>query len=198
MPKLWTDTVEAHRRGVREAILDATWALVNERGLAAVRMSEIAERAGIGRATLYKYFPDVETILAAWHHRQIARQIDYLVDMRDRATDSTQRLAAVFEAYARHQLERAHHRRHDPHGSELAIVLHRADAQVAAAQEQLHAVIRDFLQDAAQAGDIRTDIAPGELATYCLHALAGADTLSDAAAVGRLVAVILDGLRPPR
>jgi len=28
-------------------------------------MSHIAERAGIGRPTLYKYFPDVETILLA-------------------------------------------------------------------------------------------------------------------------------------
>lgn len=32
-------------------------------------MSRIAEEIGIGRATLYKYFPDVEAILLAWHER---------------------------------------------------------------------------------------------------------------------------------
>jgi AcrR family transcriptional regulator len=59
--------VETHRQEVREAILDATGSLVQSRGLLAVTMSDIAEATGIGRATLYKYFPDVETILSAWH-----------------------------------------------------------------------------------------------------------------------------------
>ena len=38
-------------------------------GLLSVTMSQVAEEAGIGRATLYKYFPDVESILAVWHER---------------------------------------------------------------------------------------------------------------------------------
>jgi AcrR family transcriptional regulator len=49
--------------GARKAILDTTAALVAEGGLLSVTMSRIAEEAGIGRATLYKYFPDVEAIL---------------------------------------------------------------------------------------------------------------------------------------
>jgi AcrR family transcriptional regulator len=72
MPKLWSETIAAHRHTVRETILDATWALVAEHGLLAVTMSQIAEEAGIGRATLYKYFPDVEAILLAWHERHVA------------------------------------------------------------------------------------------------------------------------------
>ena len=71
MPKLWNETIEAHRREVRDAILDTTAALVAEHGLRSVTMSQIAEKTGIGRATLYKYFPDVEAILPAWHERQI-------------------------------------------------------------------------------------------------------------------------------
>ncbi|MEP7020668.1 MAG: helix-turn-helix domain-containing protein, partial [Pseudonocardiales bacterium] len=67
MPKLWTDTIEAHRQAVREATLDTAATLVAERGLSAVTMSRIAEETGIGRATLYKYFPDVEAIMTAWH-----------------------------------------------------------------------------------------------------------------------------------
>jgi AcrR family transcriptional regulator len=63
--------VETHRQEVREAILDATGGLVQSRGLLAVTMSDIAEATGIGRATLYKYFPDVEMILSAWHQRHV-------------------------------------------------------------------------------------------------------------------------------
>ena len=54
MPKLWTETIDEHRRAVRDATLDATGALVAEHGLASVTMSRIAEETGIGRATLYK------------------------------------------------------------------------------------------------------------------------------------------------
>ena len=63
MPKLWSGTLETHRREVRTAVIAATAALVADHGLRGVTMSRIASEAGIGRATLYKYFPDVETIL---------------------------------------------------------------------------------------------------------------------------------------
>jgi AcrR family transcriptional regulator len=42
---------------VRDVIVETTAALVAEHGLRAVTMSQIAEDTGIGRATLYKYFP---------------------------------------------------------------------------------------------------------------------------------------------
>ncbi len=38
---------------------------------------------------------------------------------------------------------------------------------------------------------------PEELANYCLHALAAAQTLTSREAVRRLVEVTLAGLRPP-
>ncbi|GEM31514.1 hypothetical protein NN3_25210 [Nocardia neocaledoniensis NBRC 108232] len=195
MPKLWNDTIEEHRRGVREAILDATWALVNERGPTSVKMSEVAERAGIGRATLYKYFPDVEAILAAWHYRQITRQVAFLGEVRDGATGPMRRLYAVFGAYGHHQRRRAQHHRHQPHGSELAMLLHRSDEQVEAAQRQLHALVADLLADAGRAGEIRSDVTADELATYCLHALTAADAMADDQAVERLVDVVMDGLQ---
>ncbi len=73
MPKLWNKTIEAHRNAVHEATLDTTAALVAKHGLRSVTMSQIAEQTGIGRATLYKYFSDVEAILVAWHERHINR-----------------------------------------------------------------------------------------------------------------------------
>jgi hypothetical protein len=59
-------------------------------------------------------------------------------------------------------------------------------------------MIRDLLTEAAKTGDVRDDVAPEELASYCLHALTAASSLPSKAAVRRLVAVTLAGLRPPR
>src|SRR5262245_15702146 len=92
VPKLWNATIEEHRREVRDAILDATAALVMKHGLASVTMSEIADQAGIGRATLYKYFSDVEAILLAWHERHVAGHLAQLIAVRDRAGAAVDRL----------------------------------------------------------------------------------------------------------
>ncbi len=46
-------------------------------------MLQIAEEAGIGRATPYKYFSDAEAILLAWHERQISA---HLLEMMSRVT----------------------------------------------------------------------------------------------------------------
>jgi AcrR family transcriptional regulator len=191
VPRLWNNTIEAHRREVRDAILDTTAALVAERGLLSVTMSEIAERTGIGRATLYKYFADVKAILLGWHERQITQHLEYLAEVRDQAGDAPARLEAVLEAYAL-----ITHESHGHHDTELAALLHR-DEQVARAQHEVHEMIRELLNESAKTGDVRNDVAPGELARYCLYALTAAGSLPSKAAVQRLVAVTLAGLRPP-
>jgi len=191
VPRLWNDTIDAHRHAVREAVLDTTWTLVAEHGLLSVTMSQIAEETGIGRATLYKYFPDVEAILVAWHERHIAGHLHYLAELRDLAGDAGERLEAVLEAYA----VICYHREH--HGEELGPLLHRGE-HVARAQQQLIDLIRDLLIEVAKTGDLRDDVAPDELASYCLHALTAASSLPGQAAVRRLVTVTLAGLRPPR
>ncbi len=53
------------------------------------------------------------------------------------------------------------------------------------------------IADDAAASEVRDDVPPKELATYCVHALAAARTLPSKAAVRRLVEVTIDALRPP-
>ena len=189
MPKLWSETIDAHRQAVREATLDTTAALVAEHGLASVSMSKIAEVIGIGRATLYKYFPDVDAILNAWHERRVTGHLQHLAEVRDNAGHPGQRLEAVLEAYALVA--------HERHSSELATLLHRRE-HVARAHHQLSTLIRDLLTEGVKSGRIRNDIAPQELASFCLHALTAASNLPSKAAVRRLVAVTLAGLKPER
>ena len=189
MPKLWDKTIEAHRHSVREAILETTWALVAEHGLTAVTMSQIAENTGIGRATLYKYFPDVEAILLAWHQRHVSGHLAHLAELRAQAGDAGDRLEAVLEAYARICYHRGRH------GPELGALLHRGD-DVARAEQRLIELFQNLLTEVAETGGLRNDVPPDELASYCLHALAAAGSLPTTAAVHRLVTVVLASLQP--
>jgi AcrR family transcriptional regulator len=189
VPKLWTETIEAHRAAVQDAVLDAAAALAAEHGPSSVTMSQIAEGAGIGRATLYKYFPDVEAILTAWHQRQISRHLGQLADAASQPGDPGQRLRTVLEAYAQHITFQR------PHDTELAALVHRGE-HMATAQRELREFIAGLIFEAAKTGDVRDDVAPDELAGYCLHALTAAGSLPSEDAVRRLVTVTRAGLRP--
>lgn len=190
MPRLWTETIDTHRQAVREATLDSAAALVAQGGVRGVTMVQIAEAAGIGRATLYKYFPDVESILATWHQRQIRRHLDHLASVAAAANGPADRLESVLRTYARiSTLVGAHH------DQRLIDFLHR-DPQVARAERELRRMIGGLIREASAIGAVRTDVRPGELAEYCLHALGAARRARSAAAVDRLVGLTLNGLRP--
>ena len=184
--------MESHRREVRDAILESAATLVAERGLLSVTRSEIAQNAGIGRATLYKYFRDVEAILLAWHDRQIEAHLAHLEDLRYGLALPFKRLEAVLEGYALIST-----RRHGHQDAALAEFLHR-DSHVEHARRKLREMIGDLLAASVETGDVRADVPPAELASYCLHALGAARDATSKTALRRLLAVTLGGLRPPK
>jgi AcrR family transcriptional regulator len=187
VPRLWTETIAAHREAVRDATLDAAAALVAEHGLASVSMSRIAAATGIGRATLYKYFPDVESILRAWHERQINTHLDNLAETAAGNDDPRRRVEAVCQLFASIQ--------HQRHAGEFAALLHRGE-HVTLAHQRLREFLTQLLADAVAAGQLRDDVPAAELADYCLHALTAAGQAQSPEAVGRLVNLTLAGLRP--
>jgi AcrR family transcriptional regulator len=191
VPRLWSETIEAHRREVRETIMETALALVAERGPLSVTMSQVATETGIGRATLYKYFPDVEAILTAGHELHISAHLAQLTELRHGDAGAGERLEAVLRAYAR-----ICHYRERHGGRELGALLHRGES-VVRAEQQLLALFRDLLVEVADAGGLRTDVPTDELATFCLHALTAAGSLPSEDAAGRLVDVTLAALRPP-
>ncbi|MEX1071732.1 MAG: helix-turn-helix domain-containing protein [Anaerolineales bacterium] len=189
MPKLWNATIAEHRHDVRDAVLDATAALVATRGLLSVTMAQIAEETGIGRATLYKYFSGVEEILLAWHERQVRTHFKQLVEIRKQAGSAVERLESALHTYALIAHENRGHK-----DTDLAALLHR-DKHLARAQKHLKDLVKDLVSEAAKAGDVRNDVPPDDLASYCLHALAAASSLASKAAVRRLVTVTMAGLQ---
>jgi hypothetical protein len=124
------------------------------------------------------------------HGEQIAHHLAHPIAVRDRVTDPGERLKAVLGAFAD-----ISHRSRGNFGSCLVAALHR-DEQVAGAHAQVQDLIRDLVAEAAEAGEVRDDVEPGELAAFCVHALTAAGNLSSEDAVRRLVAVTLAWLRP--
>lgn len=182
MPKLWNQTINAHRGAVRDAILDATVALAVEKGVLSVSMSRVAARAGISRATLYKYFPDVESILLAQHDRQVAGELEQLHAIRDAGGDPGRQLEQVLRIHATMV--------HRHSGSAIASATHRTGAH-----QHQEKFLQDILRKAARSGAIRSDIPPDELTGFCLHALSAAAQAASSAAVERLVGLTLDSLQ---
>ena len=156
MPKLWDETITAHRRQVRDAILEAAARLASDRGPLNVTMSEVADETGIGRATLYKYFSSIEEILRSWHDQQISRHLELLTDIVDRDEPAVVRLEALLNTYAQIQRQRADHGA-QPHGYQLSAMLHR-ESDLAPAETELHVLFHAVLEEAAREGQVRSDI----------------------------------------
>lgn len=66
MTGAWADTVAGHRAQMRERVLQAFRRAAHKHGLTAVTMAALADEADIGRATLYKHFPDLHSVVLAW------------------------------------------------------------------------------------------------------------------------------------
>jgi AcrR family transcriptional regulator len=187
MPKLWNDTVDEHRTAVRNATLDAAARIAQRDGLASMSMSEIAKEAGIGRATLYKYFADVQAVLGAWHERHVAAHLQEFHSIAHGSASARESLRLILVNYAETNF------RH--HGSEIAAMLH-SGAHAVEARQHLTGVLTHLIEAAASAGDIRRDMMASELATFCLSAVEGATNLKSKDAVGRLVGLTLSALKP--
>lgn len=183
MPKLWNETVTEHRSAVLDAILDATAQLVHRDGVAGLTMTALAEASGVGRATLYRYVPDVGSALTAWQQREVA---NHLQRLRTIAADSApaDRLENVLMGYAR---LRSH--RHGDHGA-----LHDA-ARLAPAEGEVRELLADIIEEAAHDGRARTDLQAAMLAAYATGALGAAAMLPEPSAATRLTALVLESIR---
>jgi AcrR family transcriptional regulator len=173
----------------REAILTAARELFAES--ADVPLYEVARRAGVGQATLYRNFPDRRDLAAALlfeemeHTEQLAaRHADdpdaFFVLLRN-IVDTLARFRALAEV-AREDM---------CHGSSL-------DSR----RRQLRDVLKEPLRAAKAAGTVRCDLTIDDVFLVVLMIKGAIDGADDAAAraasASRALALLLDGLTPSR
>ncbi len=63
----------------REAILEAVDQLVHQHGVDALRMRDVATRAGVGLGSIYEHFATREALVAAWEQRTYQRASEELL-----------------------------------------------------------------------------------------------------------------------
>lgn len=88
---------EARDTSPVERILDATGRVIAERGVAKARAGDIADEAGVGRATLYRYFATREDVFVAYAEREMERFLHDLVAAAEKQPTQRER---VVEAVA--------------------------------------------------------------------------------------------------
>jgi AcrR family transcriptional regulator len=173
----------------REAILDAARELFAQ--AADVPMYEIARRAAVGQATLYRNFPDRRDLAAALLLEEMEHTEQLAAEHAGDPDAFFVLLRNVVETIARfHAL------------GELA----REDACLGSAldarRQRLRELLKEPLRDAKAAGTIRCDLTIDDVFLVVLMVRGAVDAADDpagrAAVAGRALALLLEGLTPSR
>jgi AcrR family transcriptional regulator len=85
----------------RDRILDTSYELFSRRGVRAVGIDELIERAGVAKATLYRHFPSKDDLVVAFLERREERWTVGWVETeaRRRASSPDEQLLAIFDAF---------------------------------------------------------------------------------------------------
>ena len=136
--------------GARERILDAAYELFSHRGIQAVGVNEVIERAGVATATLYRHFPSKDELVLAFLDVREQRWTKDLIEagaMR-RGSNPEEHLLAIFDV-----LDVWFHRDDFEAGSFMKVLLelgakHPAGGASVRHLEQLRAIARHLAEEA--------------------------------------------------
>jgi AcrR family transcriptional regulator len=137
--------------GARGRILDAAYELFSQRGIRAVGVNELIERAGVATATFYRHFPSKDELVLAFLDLREQRWTKDLVEagaMR-RGSNPEERLLAIFDV-----LDEWFHRDDFEAGSFMRVLLelgpeHPAGGASVRHLEHMRSIVRHL---AAEAG----------------------------------------------
>jgi AcrR family transcriptional regulator len=171
----------------RDAILDAARALFAQSG--EVPMCEVARRAGVGQATLYRHFPDRVDLAAALLAEEIDDQEQLAAEHIGDPDAFFVLLRRMVESVVRCRLV-----------SELARRGDRGPSELDGHHRRLRELMRQPMRDAKTAGTLRRDVTIDDVflvLAMVKGALGQGDTsLAQPTAAGRALAIVLDGLTP--
>jgi len=134
----------------RERILDAAYELFSRRGIHAVGVNDVIERAGVAMATLYRHFPSKDELVLAFLDLREQRWTKDIVEagaMR-RGSNPEERLLAIFDVF-----DEWFHRDDYEAGSFLRVLLelgpeHPAGGASVRHLEQIRAIVRRLAEEA--------------------------------------------------
>ncbi|MFF0477825.1 TetR/AcrR family transcriptional regulator [Streptomyces sp. NPDC004284] len=98
MPKIEAGSVREHRAQRLAQLIDAAEAILGEGGVEALTAGAVAERAGIARNSIYRYFDSIEDLLELVVTREFPAWIDAVEQAIAAAATPGERAAAYVSA----------------------------------------------------------------------------------------------------
>lgn len=177
---VWSESLASHRRRQTIHIGRTALELISRHGIAAVSMRQLADAAGVSRATLYNYFPDLESALLAYLE---AAMEDYLTEV-ERALQGIDDPVEQLDRYIEHQVA---YLAGDQHRTGAALLQAAAESPRLAPALSQHVggpaeVVAKILVNGRAAGAFDPELDPALCTTLVLHLLAGACAALDAGA----------------
>lgn len=157
-----------------------------------VPFDEIARRAGVGNATVYRNFPDRDALV----REVVCSVVDRMSERAERALAET---GDAFEALS-HFVHAAADERITALCPMVSSTFHQHHPDLQAARDRVVQLIEEIMGRARAAGQLRPDVGVGDLmiaVAQLSRPPAGADCLSLDRFVHRHLQLFLDGLRAP-
>jgi AcrR family transcriptional regulator len=175
----------------RQRILAAAADLLSERGLDAT-LDEVARAAGVGVGTVYRRFPDKETLI----EELFRDRVDAMVRSAEQALtepDPWQALVSYLEMATEMMARNIGLR-------QLLMFATYGRDGVCYARDQMRPVVSKLVQRAQASGDLRPDFDAGDvkLIAYMLASAAEYAATTKPDVWRRYLAMLIDGLRPAR
>ncbi|QBI19232.1 TetR/AcrR family transcriptional regulator [Egibacter rhizosphaerae] len=104
MPYRRTAAVADRLERTRAAIHDAALTLVSEGGWSAVRVTAIADRAGVATGTVYRHVPDKDALCVEVFRQAADRELARVVAAAHQPGRSTERIARALRTFAERAL----------------------------------------------------------------------------------------------
>jgi AcrR family transcriptional regulator len=172
-----TTTLRADAERNRGRVLDAARAVFAERGIDA-GVAEIADRAGVGVATIFRRFPHKEDLLAAIVEARVQ-------EVAELARRSTTLREFMTDAAALHMADRGFC---DTIGTELF-----ERPELLALREEVRSRVSELVRQDQASGAVRTDLTVDDVPVILLGVARSAPPRD----WRRYLDFALDGLRPP-
>jgi AcrR family transcriptional regulator len=151
--------VRADARRNRAAALAAAEAVYAEQGVE-VSLNEIARRAGIGNATLYRHFPTREELLSEVY----AGQLERYCAIAEQAASADDPVAALRDCVTATCALQATNRGL----ADLLASLQPMSAHVEDLRHRHHGAIATVFRRAVDSGEVRADLSPADLAVLLI------------------------------
>ena len=184
-----TSPLRSDARRNRERIVAAASELFAEHG-ADLCVDDIARKAGVGQATIFRRFPTKDDLVVAMFEQRIVEAAEAVEEIAGTVADPWEALAAAMAEIAGRQAR-------DRGMSQVASAQAIGAPELREARARIAAPFGDLLRRAQEAGAVRDDLVTEDvlfLVTAAGHAQPCQIDLGDL--WRRYLAVILDGMRP--